>query len=60
MKQLLTGFVLAFLVGCGNAATTSNQNQTEEQVKDTNQLITDSVEVPDTTTADIDEMKKRN
>ena len=49
------------MASCANEeASTTDSTQTEDRIGDTNHLVTDSVEVPDTNTAEIDEMKKRN
>lgn len=49
------------IISCTNNSNThTDATGTVESIKDTNHLITDSVKMPDTTTADIDAMKKRN
>jgi hypothetical protein len=62
MKAMAIGLLIMGMVSCtnNNTRTASDATGTQETIKDTNHLITDSVEVPDTNTADIDPMKKRN
>ena len=60
-RTVVAVLLFAGMWSCANnEAATTDSTQTKDQVKDTNHLITDSVEVPDTNTAEIDEMKKRN
>lgn len=61
IKTIVVVAMLGIMSSCANEeARTTDSTQTQDQVKDTNHLITDSVEVPDTTTAEIDPLKKRN
>lgn len=63
MKRWALGLLIVGITSCANEHNnnpTVDATGTVETIKDTNHLITDSVEVPDTNTAEIDPMKKRN
>jgi hypothetical protein len=61
MKRIAMMVLIGSLVSCANdEQAITDSTQTVEKVSDTNHLISDSVEVPDTNTADIEVMKKRN
>jgi len=58
---MVLGMLVVGIISCTNENnTTGDSTGTVETIKDTNHLVTDSVEVPDTNTAEIDPMKKRN
>ena len=61
MKRLVLGLGIFCMVSCTNdSSNPTDTTGTVETIKDTNHLVTDSVEMPDTNTAEIDPMKKRN
>jgi hypothetical protein len=62
MNRMVIGFLIVGIMSCTNndSKTTTDATGTVETIQDTNHLVTDSVEMPDTNTAEIDPMKKRN
>ena len=62
MKRMAIALLAMYVTSCTNESrdTASDNTGTVENIQDTNHLVTDSVEIPDTNTAEIDPMKKRN